>query len=657
MFGTNEIVGKKFFRDAPVDSLFVTSMFFTLQGEGPFAGQPALFIRLTKCNLTCNFCFPSNLRLTVKGKGSLRLDEVKKGDQIITLDDSLHPTFTTVKETNSRWVDSDQMVNIKYREGKVVRQIMATKEHPFNVKGKGFVDAGDLKEGMVIHHLEGSERLSFQMAENNPMWDKKIAKQAGETTRDRYASGELKAYERSNSWRRNQSARMAKKNPMHDHNTVKKVTESKVYEKSALEKKVHKILRGAGFYVKYTGNRKGWMIGNSTFGYKRPDFVFEGTKKILEVYDRSYPFYTDHKHTKRGERDYKETRRAHYKRFGYQVGFLTAQDLGLSGFYKTMSTPVEVIREKVNTFLTNGVTVISVDVIRDKRAFSTMARAETYKAGKVKVTNFTCDGNNTFCMKGLHTHNCDTFFDQGDWMTFEQIERMAYTTICNYWNLRRESVPLWALNQWPAETVENNAINGVKLGPYPGIVLVITGGEPLLQNNLTAFLQRQAGKFKEVQIESNGLLDTYIPDFVTLVCSPKCSEKSGKAIKYLEPSSTILNRADCLKFVMCADPTSPYSEVPKWAHNWRTTTGKDIYVSPMNIYNDIPRNSKVIRLTNPGRKIEMDVRSTTDEVISFWTPGLLNQQANQVNHEYTAKYALSNGFKLNLQLHLYASMA
>ena len=41
MFGTNEIIGKKFFKDAPKDSLFVTSMFFTLQGEGPYSGQPA----------------------------------------------------------------------------------------------------------------------------------------------------------------------------------------------------------------------------------------------------------------------------------------------------------------------------------------------------------------------------------------------------------------------------------------------------------------------------------------------------------------------------------------------------------------------------------------------------------------------------------------
>lgn len=59
MFGHNEIVGKKFFAESPkaiAGKLLVTSLFHTIQGEGPFAGRPAAFVRLAKCNLQCDFC-------------------------------------------------------------------------------------------------------------------------------------------------------------------------------------------------------------------------------------------------------------------------------------------------------------------------------------------------------------------------------------------------------------------------------------------------------------------------------------------------------------------------------------------------------------------------------------------------------------------------
>lgn len=59
MFGHNEIVGQKFFREHPearAGKLLVTSIFHTIQGEGPFAGVPAVFVRVAHCQLACDFC-------------------------------------------------------------------------------------------------------------------------------------------------------------------------------------------------------------------------------------------------------------------------------------------------------------------------------------------------------------------------------------------------------------------------------------------------------------------------------------------------------------------------------------------------------------------------------------------------------------------------
>ena len=238
---------------------------------------------------------------------------------------------------------------------------------------------------------------------------------------------------------------------------------------------------------------------------------------------------------------------------------------------------------------------------------------------------------------------CDTFFDDGDWMHYGAIQNQMYETIKSYWTDKNQPVPQWACGHTAEAPL------------HPGVVLVMTGGEPLLQENISAFMQHQLKDFKAVQVESNGIPDTVVPEGVTLVCSPKCMEKNGVAVKYYSPSKTILDRADCLKFVMSADTESPYNTVPQWAHEWKARTGKEIYCSPMNIYNDLPQKIKLTRAEKG--QITMAERSTVDEVIDFWEPGVLNLTENEKNHKYTAHYCMQHGFKLNLQMHLYAGLS
>lgn len=53
MFGKNKILKAENHSGKNLD---VQEIFPTLQGEGPYVGMPAVFIRLGGCNLACNFC-------------------------------------------------------------------------------------------------------------------------------------------------------------------------------------------------------------------------------------------------------------------------------------------------------------------------------------------------------------------------------------------------------------------------------------------------------------------------------------------------------------------------------------------------------------------------------------------------------------------------
>jgi organic radical activating enzyme len=53
MFGKNPLRRQEVTDGA---RLWVQEVFYTLQGEGPFIGQPAVFVRLAGCNLACFWC-------------------------------------------------------------------------------------------------------------------------------------------------------------------------------------------------------------------------------------------------------------------------------------------------------------------------------------------------------------------------------------------------------------------------------------------------------------------------------------------------------------------------------------------------------------------------------------------------------------------------
>ncbi len=153
---------------------------------------------------------------------------------------------------------------------------------------------------------------------------------------------------------------------------------------------------------------------------------------------------------------------------------------------------------------------------------------------------------------------CDTYFDQGEWMTVDEIHQK----LVNRWN--------------DYYTEEGWDLKYSKAPQFDNMACIITGGEPSLQN-IDVLCQGLHKLFMYVQIESNGIIMPRIPSDTILVVSPKCLEKNGKSVKYLAPNQGVLSRANYLKFVIEADPESPYYTIPDWAFEWKKTPGKYFY--------------------------------------------------------------------------------
>jgi 7-carboxy-7-deazaguanine synthase len=229
---------------------------------------------------------------------------------------------------------------------------------------------------------------------------------------------------------------------------------------------------------------------------------------------------------------------------------------------------------------------------------------------------------------------CDTYFDSGDNLTFNEIFEKIRLLIIDFYEKRNYELP-YTFHDFD----------------YNKPLLVLTGGEPLLQENVTSFIGQAFYKGYKVQIESNGTIERKV-DIAHLVISPKINEKINR---YVKPNPNMLERANTLKFVI-SKTMEGYKDIPDWAIKWYKDTGyhnpnvisRKLYVSPMNMYINKP-----VKIGEDGT---LEQRSETDERISFWTPNLLDLKANQENHEYAAEIAMKYGVFLSLQSHLYASL-
>lgn len=208
-------------------------------------------------------------------------------------------------------------------------------------------------------------------------------------------------------------------------------------------------------------------------------------------------------------------------------------------------------------------------------------------------------GCNRGAKQGMGCEFCDTFFsfDQGNLLTFENIcARMM-------------------------------ALIDMTL-PRP--LVVITGGEPMLQNSIVPFIELLYWRgWKEIQIESNGdrlaknFFGNDICHITTLVVSPKVTK-----LGYRPLNENVFLQMNVLKFVVDARPDSPYHGLPDYIQEWKGRT----YVSPLTIYK---------KNHDPGKPVSM------------WDPDLIDHELTMANYRWAAKLAMNYGLIVSIQQHLF----
>jgi len=223
----------------------------------------------------------------------------------------------------------------------------------------------------------------------------------------------------------------------------------------------------------------------------------------------------------------------------------------------------------------------------------------------------------------LTCHFCDAFFEQGVDMTFSEIA-----------------------DKISEELPENVSTSNI----------VITGGEPMLQKNILSFIDfmRETDlDLLDFQIETNGMLWVDgIEDRAIIVVSPKCNEDSaGNPTSYKKIHPKAYKHADALKFLIDADPTDVYHNIPDWVTEDDTAR---VYISPINKYYTVPTTKIEGELSGDDAT---DGKLVPDEVASFWEGGLFDTDANRINHEYAGQYALKYGYRVNLQMHNFLALA
>jgi len=559
--------------DPPTLSV-VGSPWLTIQGEGPLAGTRAVFVRLAGCTLRCLTCFHANTVIRMADMTTKLIAEVCIGDYVLSYSVK-RQKFVKRKVTA---VMSSQTTAVYRVTTPGPKKTYVTGDHPFLVRGRGWVAAKDLDEGDHVIHLSTSEQMRIR----NPMKVPEVVARVVATSRkrgnydqspwDRLTEEKKVAYSLASSERMSGDG-----NPMKDPAVAIKgfLARKDRGTMTTAERFLAKVAKSCG--VTFVGG------GDLVVSHKVPDFVIDGNKKVIEVWDEGQTDFLGRDH------DWMERRRAAFAAEGYEVLFLPLTPYPLNSRVGTRkperaeSRRREIVRVRklVSEFARNGHIIQSVTRVSRKHDRKAWARLAGDTKSKLTVYNLEVEGTHTYVADGMVVHNCDT-----DYTTDARdvaVESLAATV-----NLLMIGADRWGDvaggDRW--KILANRS------------VVVITGGEPMRQEALVPFVRHLTLDYGlAVQIETNGTLGLedlpWLSDKLSVVVSPKAS--------YIHP--LIREYATAYKFVVTADkidtarglPTVVLGRPVKFTFDMLgDTSRRQIYVQPEDAQDD-EQNAKNLK--------------------------------------------------------------
>lgn len=333
------------------------------------------------CNWNCHACFIGYTDIKMAGTGVKKISDVVEGDMVLSYDEHSHE-FVERRVLRTMARQTSEMFRLK-TDG--WRKTFVTGDHPLLVKDKGWIQVKDLQIGDVILHLSTAEMKKL----NNPMKRPDVATKMGAGRR---GIPVMKTEEHKKKSAAAASRRMLTNNPMKD---------PAVAIKGFLARKDRGKLEKSEELVLEAGQKVGIIFvggGDLVVGFKVPDFILAGTKKLVETWDVGASEYFGR------DQAWMDARRAIFAAEGYETLFLPVNP-------KERFWADEVARAEaaLAEYACNGETVTSIELISAETNPKAWTRLAGTKKGLATVYNLEVEGTHTYVANGLIAHNCDQF--------------------------------------------------------------------------------------------------------------------------------------------------------------------------------------------------------------------------------------------------------